>query len=92
MAYACTNTEIQNVTSSPMVLSMFGKTVQGGGTFTVPGDVWAYVVAKHPGIKGRRMVTHLAFLIDNDYLRINYYPRENCGATQYPGSSSSSHS
>jgi hypothetical protein len=79
--YTCNETTIKNVSGSVIPsLSLFGKSnVLPGGTFTVPGNVYAYLAARHLGIKGRRMIDKFNELMETGYLAIAGSPSSTCG-------------
>lgn len=87
MAYACHQTEIQNVSGGPLVLSMFRKgSIDQGESFTISGTPGEWLAANHPGIKARRMLDKFSELVDDDQLLVVSLPSAPCG---HPFSSSS---
>lgn len=86
-AYTCAETELVNSSGGPLVASMFGKTLAHGESFTVPGNVFAWLAGKFPGIKGARMITKLRDLLDEGVLTIVSSPSAPCGE-QWNSSSS----
>lgn len=97
MSYTCAQTEIMNVsgrTLSYVPILRQGQMVPGQ-VKTVPGDLWAWLAANNPGIKGRRVIKIMKQLIDDKVLSITSVPTI-CGdvfgssSSTVAGSSSSS--
>lgn len=77
---ACARTVITNNSGASLVLSPFNTTLADGATLSIPGDVWAYLAARHPGIKGRRMVSWFADFVENGYVSTDG-PDEVCSSS-----------
>lgn len=75
---SCAQTEITNVSGSPLVSSLFGTNLAVGETITVNGDVFSWLAARNPGIKGRRAITSLIGQIDTGVLEITSLPTAPC--------------
>ncbi len=87
--YLCVNTTIQNVSGRALKhISLFRKSNIGPGeTFTVPGDVYAWLTANFPGIKGRRVIELFVNLLNKNILSITEAPTVPCGAAWQSSSS-----
>jgi len=88
---SCAETTLRNVSGGQITLSLFqGRVLSNGEHFTIPGDVYAYIAASNPGIKGRRLLSTFRDLLENNVISITDLPDpNNCGQPYYPGSSSS---
>jgi len=76
----CARSVIYSNMLTPVVMSMFGgKTLDFAHTLTVPGDVYAWLAAKNPGIKGRRMIRAFVDMIDNGDIHVQSVPSDLCG-------------
>jgi hypothetical protein len=79
--FACAESEIQNVSGRTLAyVSIFGRSnLADGETFTLPGDPWAWLAGRYPGIKGRRMIEKFRDLINQQILSIVSMPSAPCG-------------
>lgn len=76
----CARSIIYNNMRSTVTMSMFGGVKLGfGQTVSVPGDVYAWLAAKNPGIKGRRMIQAFVDMVDNGDLRVQSLAAGDCG-------------
>jgi len=86
-AAACNVTRIANASDSEFTLALFGVTLDKNETYDIPGNVYAYLTAKYPGIGGIRAINTFNALVDNGYLAVIDSPDATCGQT-YDESSS----
>lgn len=85
--YTCAESRIQNASNAPLRVSPFNKVLGIDDYFSVPGDPYAWLAARHPGIKGLRMIKWFRDAINKGLLRIVYIPTAECGDTWESSSS-----
>lgn len=83
-------TVLQNTSGKTRVFSAFGNfLLDDGNMFTVPGEVTAWLTAKYPGIKGRRMIRNFVDALDAGDIRVVSGPTIPYGGIVESSSSSS---
>lgn len=88
MSLTCAETTIANTSGGQLTLAMLGgKVLDDGETFSVPGDIYAYIAAYHPGLRGRANIAVFKSLVTQGIISVVSSPSAPC---ELASSSSSS--
>lgn len=78
----CTQTRIANASSTPLTLSLFnGRELAPSEEFLIEGNVFAWLVAKFPGVAGLRAIEKFSEMVNAGTLAIVSSPADSCGQT-----------
>lgn len=78
---ACMYTKLQNTSGEDMhfaYLGAHGYTITAEDEVFVPGDIYSYLAANHPGIKGRRIIHQFLHDLETGLLSIEELPSADC--------------